>query len=31
MSAGIQRRGRPGMATLIEKFPLILFWRCWSG
>lgn len=25
MSTAIQRRGRPGLATLIEKFPLILF------
>nr|WP_315301710.1 ABC transporter permease [Raoultella terrigena] len=25
MSTGIQRRGLPGMTTLIEKFPLILF------
>ncbi|HHG8773935.1 TPA: ABC transporter permease [Raoultella planticola] len=25
MSAGIQRRALPGMTTLIEKFPLILF------
>ena len=25
MSTAIQRRGRPGLTTLIEKFPLILF------
>ena len=25
MSAGIQRRPLPGITTLIEKFPLILF------
>ena len=25
MNTAIQRRGRPGLATLIEKFPLILF------
>ena len=25
MSTAIQCRGRPGLATLIEKFPLILF------
>lgn len=25
MSTAIQRRGRPGLAMLIEKFPLILF------
>lgn len=25
MNTAIQRRGRPGLATLVEKFPLILF------
>lgn len=25
MSTTIQRRGRPDLTTLIEKFPLILF------
>lgn len=31
MSADIQRRPLPGITTLIEKFPLILFLHCWSG
>lgn len=35
MNTAIQRRGRPGLATLVEKFPLILFlallvWRACS-